>query len=258
MRTYVIALLVLVVPAMALAPLESRIHRERNELKYGSARVALSLPERISQNAWIALLAGFRGVVADFVWIEGHDYWESRQWLRQYRSLETAVLLQPQSVLFWDMGAWHMAWNIGYAEQIATNNVTQAQGLKRAQVWHELAEAFLLRGIENIPNRYDLYFKLAYLYEQKFKDDCRAAQYYGKAAAFPSAPSYVVRIYAHSLEKCGDLKGAYGVWLNLWTQDHSKVNQAWNLVERELKRLENLLNLPENQRVFPKSTGATQ
>ena len=253
MRTHVIALLVLVVPAMALAPLESRIHRERNQLKYGSARVALTLPERISQNAWIALLAGFRGVVADFVWIDGHRYWETKQWLRQYRSMETVVTLQPQSVLFWDMSAWHMAWNIGYAEKVDTGNVTQAQGLQRERIWHEHAEAFLKRGIENIPNRYDLYFKLAWLYEQKFKDHCRAASYYAKAAEFSRAPAYVVRIYAHSLERCGDLKAAYAVWLNLWTQDHSKSNQTWNIVERELKRMEDLLNMPDTQRVFPKS-----
>ena len=254
MRAHVIALLILVVPALALAPLESRIHRERNQLKYGSTRVALTLPERISQNAWIALLAGFRGVVADFVWIQGHQYWETKQWLRQYRLIETSVMLQPQSILFWDMGAWHMAWNIGYAEKVDTNNVTQAQGLTRERVWHEHAEAFLKRGIENIPNRYDLYFKMAWLYQQKFKDHCRAAEYYAKAIAFPNAPAYLVRIHARAVEQCGDLRGAYAEWLNLWTQDHSKVDQAWNIVEREIKRLEDLLDIPESQRVFPKSS----
>src|SRR5437867_5812428 len=139
MRVHLIAALVLTVPAMALAPLEQRIHRERNRLKYGSAKAALTLHDRISQNAWIALLAGFRGVVADFIWIQGHQFWENKQWLRQYRTLETTVMLQPQSILFWDVGAWHMAWNIGYAERIATNNLTQAQGLARERIWHEHA-----------------------------------------------------------------------------------------------------------------------
>jgi hypothetical protein len=257
MRVHVIAILVLVLPAMALAPLEQKIHRERNRLRYGSAKAALTLHDSVSQSAWIALLAGFRGIVADFIWIQGHHYWETKQWLRQYRNMETTVTLQPLSVLFWDVGAWHMAWNIGYAERVATNNTTQAQGLKRERVWHEHAEAFLKRGIENIPNRYELYFKLGWLYEEKFKDDCRAAEYFAKAAAFPHVPSYISRMHARAQERCGDIKGAYRYWTNLWSQDHTKVDQQWNIVERELKRLEDLLNLPDDQRVFPKKTGAT-
>lgn len=254
MHRPVIAILVLILPAMALAPMERQIHRERNELKYGSAKSALALPERISQSAWIALLAGFRGIVADFLWIRGHQFWETRQWLRQYRMIESTVALQPLSTYFWDVGAWHMAWNIGYAESIDTNNVTTAQGLKRERIWHEHAEAFLKRGIENIPNRYDLYFKLGWLYQQKFKDDCRAEQYYEKAVSFPNAPAYIGRVYARAREKCGDLKGAYAYWLNLWSQDHQTVNQPWNMIARELKRLEDSLGLPDNQRVFPKHT----
>ena len=159
-KRIIIVSLLLIVPAWGLLPLEKQIHAERNRLKYGSARVALSVRDRITQNMWIALLAGFRGIVADFMWIRSHSFWEQRQWLRQFRELETVVLLQPQSALFWDVGAWHMAWNIGYAERVGTNHVTQAQGLKRERIWHERAREFLLRGIENIPNRYDLYFKL--------------------------------------------------------------------------------------------------
>ena len=86
MRTHILAIAILVIPAFALVPLERRIQAERNELKYGSAKVALSARERISQNSWIALLAGFRGIVADFCWIQGHQYWETKQWLRQYRA----------------------------------------------------------------------------------------------------------------------------------------------------------------------------
>ena len=252
MRIQLLAIAILVLPALALVPLERRIQAERNELKYGSAKVALTARERISQNSWIALLAGFRGIVADFCWIQGHQYWETKQWLRQYRLLDTTVLLQPQSILFWDMGAWHMAWNIGYAERVDTNNLTEAQGIKREHIWHEKAEAFLKRGIENIPNRWTLYFKLGWLYDQKFKDHCQAEEYIAKAAAFPDAPPYMARMRARAREKCGDLKGAYAYWVELWSQDHTKVNQDWHIIEREIRQIEDKLSIPNNQRVFPK------
>jgi tetratricopeptide (TPR) repeat protein len=256
MRRNVIVVLVLVVPAMGLVPLEKRIHTERNRLKYGSAKAALSLRDRITQNMAIALLAGFRGIVADFTWIQSHGYWEKKQWLRQYLDLETVVMLQPQSVLFWDVGAWHMAWNIGYAVRVDTNNITQAQGLMRERLWHERAADFLLRGIENIPNRYDLYFKLGWLYHEKFKDNCAAAEYFGKAARFADAPSYSGRFYARALEKCGRPQEAYEYWKMLWQHDRGNPHQSWNVVEREMKRMEDQLNIPNDQRVFPRPAPA--
>ena len=253
MRIPVMAILVLTLPAMALAPFEHRLHAERNRLKYGSAKAALTLRDRISQNTWIALLAGFRGVVADFIWIQGHQYWETKQWLRQYRALDTVVMLQPQSVLFWDMGSWHLGWNIAYAERISPDNVTQAQGIQRERIWHERAEAFLKRGIENIPNRYELYFKLGWLYHMKFHDHCRAEKYFGKAASFPSAPPFIGRMYARAKEGCGEVKEAYEYWRDLWFQGPANIDMP-SIVARELKRLEDLLDLPEDERVFPKHT----
>ena len=161
-------------------------------------------------------------------------------------------MLQPQSVLFWDSGAWHMAWNIGYAERVDTNNYTLAQGIKREQVWHERARQFLLRGIENIPNRYELYFKLGWLYDQKFKDPCLAAEEYGKAAAFSNAPTYIARSYARKLAECGKLTEAYECWKRIWFQDHKTVPHLWNVVEREIRQIEEELNIPDKQRIFHK------
>ena len=57
---------------------------------------------------------------------------------------------------------------------------------------------------------------------------------------------------ARAREKCGDLKGAYAYWVDLWSQDDTKVNQDWHIIEREIRQLEDKLSTPNNQRVFPK------
>jgi hypothetical protein len=172
--------------------------------------------------------------------------------------MQTAAILQPQSVLFWDVGAWHMAWNIGYAERIDTNNYTVAQGMKREMLWHERARQFLLRGIQNIPHRYELYFKLGWLYDQKFKDPCLAAEQYGLAARFADAPAYIARMHCRSLAECGKLRDAYQCWKNLWFQDHKTTPQRWNIVEREIRRLENEMDIPDSQRIFPRQSPAPE
>jgi hypothetical protein len=251
-----IAMLLIVVPMWLMQPLDNHIRAERQALKYGGAHVNRSLRLQLGQGMAIALLAGFRGVVADFVWIQSHGYWEKKEWLRQYRDMEMVVTLQPQSTLFWDTSAWHMAWNIGYAVSVDTNVYTKAQGLKRQREWWDRAGEFLKRGIDNVPNRYDLYFSLAWLYDQKYKDFCRAEELFGKAASFPEAPNYIARMEARAEEKCGDIKGAYAYWLRLWSADRNNSKQDWNIVEREIKRLENVLNIPDGQRVFPKKPDA--
>ncbi len=248
----------------ALLPLENSLRTERLQMRYGGARVSFQLREAIGQNLAIALLAGMRGIVADFLWIQGHDFWEKKEWLRQYRNIEEVVTLQPQSIMFWDLGQWHMAWNIGYGSFSDPKNRTKAEAIKREREWHEKAREFLTRGIENIPNRYELYFTMGWLYFEKLSKDCdsppctdafcKSAEYLGKASSFPDAPQFVPRLYARALEKCGDLTAAYEEWKYLWSLDRSTTEQAWSIIEREIRRLEDTLHIPNQQRVFPKPT----
>lgn len=270
MQTRVIAALVLVIPALLLMPVEKHIHAERVRLKYGGPNVALKVRDSIGQGMAIGLLAGFRGVVADFVWIGGHGYWEKKEWLRQYRNMEVATTLQPQSTMFWDLSQWHMAWNIGHAVRTDPANRTKAEGVKREREWHERARAFLERGLENVPNRYNLYFTMGWLYAQKFVTDCgsdaectrqahfQAAIYLKRASEFSDAPSYIGRLYANELERAGDKEGALNYWKELWHGDRKNSQQLWNIVERNIKRLEDELDILPAQRMPRNPDGSLQ
>lgn len=261
MRNKMLSFILLLAIGLALLPLENSIRAERTQLKYGGARVSIKLREAIGQNLAIALLAGMRGVVADFLWINGHGYWEKKQWLRQYQNIEVVATLQPQAIMFWDLGQWHMAWNIGYGVLSDPKNRTKAEGIKREREWHEKAREFIERGIENVPNRYDLYFTMGWLYYEKLNKDCdqppcreafcKAAEYFRKAASFPDAPQFVMRFYPRALEKCGQTEASYQEWKRLWFMDHSKVQQSWSIIEREIRQLENELQVPNEARLFP-------
>lgn len=261
MLAKLLAVIVLVLPAWLSMPLETRIHKERKQLKYGGAHVNLSLRDSMGQGMAIGLLAGFRGVVADFLWIQSHSFWEKKEWLRQYRNMEVVTTLQPQSVLFWDLSQWHMAWNIAYAVSVDPANRTKAEGIKRQREWQLRARDFLQRGLENVPHRYELYFTMGWLYWQKlskFQEDafCRAAEYFGLAAGFSNAPAYVQRMYARALEKCGRIEDALEMWKIMWTRRHEP-HQLPVVIEREIRRLENELALPAEQRVFPPAEVST-
>jgi len=241
------AILMLGITAGGMIPLERRVHQERLRLQYGGAPVSLEMRDRVGQGMAMALLAGFRGVVADFVWIQSQGFWEKKEWLRQCRNIELATLLQPQSVLFWDLGAWHMAWNIGYAARTDPNNRTDAIGIKREREWHERARRFLARAIENMPHRYEMYFAMGWLLQEKFQDSCRAEAYFAQALQCRGAPAHLARLDARALERCGRKQAAYEAWKRLYRMS----NQAQSIVERELRHLENELNVPETQRILP-------
>jgi hypothetical protein len=263
-----LAVAVVAIPAWLMAPLQARIEQERQQLQYGGAPFTREMRDQIGQGLAIALLAGFRGVVADFVWIRGHHYWEKRQWILQAECLENTVKLQPRSTFFWDTGAWHMGWNIAHAERVGTNGITVAQGLLRERYWHQRARDFLERGIANIPNRFDLYFKLGWLHQQKLIRACggdpacekehhrQAAELYAQAGDYDAAPTYVSRDAARALEKAGDPRAAYEFWVEkIWRNDR-RIRSAMDraIVEREIRRLEDALDIPATSRVFPKAT----
>jgi hypothetical protein len=222
-------------------------------LKYGGSKVTLAMRDRIGQGMAIGLLAGFRGVVADFLWIGNHGYFERKEWIRMYRNMELCTTLQPQSVTFWDTGAWHMGWNIAHAVSIDPANRTKAEGLKRQREWQNKAREFLADGIANVPHRWELYHGMAVLCWLKFQDHCQARDYFRQAAAFPDAPSYCLRMYVRRVEDCDGPQAAYDVWKQYWREGNplpsSDGIDLKSVMRRELRRLEELLNIPAHQRI---------
>jgi len=264
MRNRLLAVVLLIAPAWGMQPWHNQILAERQHLKYGGAPVTRELRDRIGQGLAIALLAGFRGVAADFIWLRGQGFWEQRQWFKQSECIESAVKLQPQSIFFWDVGAWHMTWNIAYAESTAPDIATRAEGIRRERLWHDRGREFLERGLQNIPNRFDLYYKLGWVYYQKLAADCggepacqqaryrKAAEYFLTATTYRDAPDYLGRDAARCLEKAGDVAAAYQLYCKLWQENDPHRNAyARPIIQREIRRLENLLDIPVAARLFP-------
>jgi len=149
--------------------------------------------------------------------------------------------------LFWDMAAWHMAWNASVA---ALNDKTQSRLALRVKAQREyfaLGKDFLERGIKNNPDRPQLYEALARLYKEKYKNHERASEFFAKAAALPGAPSYERRFSAYELSYCeGREREAYDRLRRLY--DKGEKERLPTLITR-LKFLENKLGIPQDQRI---------
>lgn len=255
----------LLVMAVVKWPMESAIVQERKEQKYNTGRFDIRMREQMPQIAAVALLGGFRGVVCDFIWIAAHGSWERQEWFKMRQYFELVTTLQPMSVHYWETSAWHMAWNISYAVSQDPKEPRARNRERARRQWIEAGRAFLERGIENIPEKYDLYFQLGWLIMQKQDyvdvETNRPGHHFVEAAdhfkrawnKFPGdAPTYVSRMAGHCYMKAERWQEARDWWCYLWNTDRAaREDQMWHKIEEWGRECEDKLNLPAEQRCFP-------
>src|ERR1051325_3919915 len=270
MKRYSSILIILALILATKTPLESSIQKDRKELKYNTGRFTLGMRQQIKQLGAVAILGGFRGVVCDFVWIAAHGSWEKQEWFKMKQYFEVVTSLQPMSVLYLETSAWHMAWNISYS---VSQNPKEPRAAKRElarRQWIEEGRKFLEKGIENIPEKYDLYFHLGWLIMQK--QDYLDAQlnqpglHYLEAAKrfqetwqkFPNeAPTYVSRMVGHCYMKAEQWQMARDWWCGLLKEDPQRTkhpDQMWHKIEEWGRECEDHLALAGSQRCFPPKT----
>ena len=228
-------------------PVERRLAAAHQQLRFRTAELNLDLREQIGQLGFVAALSGFRSLVADVLFIQAHVAWERTEWGRVLFYLRQATTLQPHSILFWEMAAWHMAWNASVAALNDPAQPRQALRVKAQREYFALGKDFLERGIKNNPDRPQLYEALARLYREKYHDHERAAEYFAEAARCPGAPSYEKRFSAYELSYCdGREREAYMRLQELYLAGEN--GRLPTLITR-LKLLEEKLNIPSEQRI---------
>jgi hypothetical protein len=231
-------------------PAERALSLQHRQLQFSEV-MNLDLREKLGQLGFVAALSGFRATVADFLFIEAHIAWERTEWGRVLFLFRQVTTLQPHVPLFWDIAAWHIAWN---ASAAAINDASQSRRALRVKAQREylaVGKDFLERGIKNNPEKAELYESLALLYREKYDDHAHASEFYGKAAALPGARSYDRRFAAYELSYCeGRERDAYKRLRALY--DEGEKERLPTLIKR-LKFLEEKLAIPPEQRVPDRS-----
>lgn len=269
MKRLLAVIMILLVGAVSKWPIEASITKDRKAYKIGGGNITINMRRQMTQMSAVALLGGFRGVVADFVWIKVHDLWEKQQWFAIMPYFEVVTTLQPMSIMYWETSAWHMAWNISYSVSQDPKEPRAAIREMNRRRWIEEGRKYMQKGLENIPEKYDLYFHLGWLIDQKQdyidadpntgyagKHHVEAAQWFKEAwLRFPTeAPSYVSRMAGHAYMKAGKWQEARDWWCELKMADPTQTkrpDQMWPKIEQWGRECEDHLNLPEEKRCFP-------
>lgn len=239
--------IVLLVFGFLRLPVEQQLDADQRAAGLRRTVLNLDLRERVGQLGFLAALSGFRSPLAAILWIEAHTAWERLEWGRMAGLFDTVTLLQPRSLLYWDMAAWHMAWNASVAALEDKRVQSEALRQRNQRQYFELGKDILLRGLRNNPDSAFLWERYGVLLRDKFEDHCGAAEAFRKAASLPDAKSYLARFVAYELAKCpGREREAYEELRRLYLEgERQRLPTLVNL----LHKLEKELDIPEAERV---------
>jgi hypothetical protein len=246
MRTLLIAILFGAFGALRL-PIESTLTRHEHALHLEEAPLNLNLRQQIGQLPFLGALTGFRSVVADGAFIQAQVAWQQTQWARVLLCLREATTLQPRSILFWEMAAWHMGWNASLAALQDPSLPNDTLRRRAEREYFDLGKDFLEQGIRSNPRIPQLHEALARLYREKYRDHAAAARCYAEAASLPGGPEYDRRFAAYELSHVpGREREAYRQLRGLY--DRGEEERLPTLLRR-LKYLEEKLDIPLQERI---------
>jgi hypothetical protein len=253
-RLFFLAVALLIFGAVRL-PVESRLQGEQQAVFFRSTVVDIGLREQAGQLGFLAALGGFRSLVASLLWIQAHTAWESTEWGRMAALFETIFILQPRSLIYWDMASWHMAWNAAAAARDNPDQPSEALRRRAERQYQELGRDMLERGLRNNPDSYQLYERMGILLRDKFEDFCGAAEMFSRAAEFPDAPHYMARVAGYAWAQCpGEERRAYEHLRALYEQGEK---QHVPSLLRFLGELEEKLGIPMDERIINSSSSAS-
>lgn len=228
-------------------PLEERLRQEQRQAHFHTAELSIDMREQIGQGGFIAALSGFRSIVADLLFIRAHVAWENTEWGRMKLLFDATTSLQPRATMFWEGAAWHMAYNASVAAYEDERQPREALRLKAQREYFQIGEQYLLRGTTFNPDRAVLFDRLGLLYQDKFKDPCRASWAYFEAAKRPDAMPYVKRLAVYNLAHCpGHEQRAYELLKELYNRGEGE--RLPTLLKR-IDELQEKLNVPAAERI---------
>ncbi|MGB8356147.1 MAG: hypothetical protein WCD79_19780 [Chthoniobacteraceae bacterium] len=258
-KSAVMAVVIIALFGAAKMRFEQKLTEDHRAAFFHGAKLNLNMRQQIGQLGFLAALSGFRSVVADLIWFEAQTAWERTEWGRVALLCNNVTALEPRNVMFWDLSAWHMGYNASNFDRRNPKQPREALRIKAQRNDFNLAEDFLLRGIENNPDHYKLYESMATLYKEKFaanaltpaeadKYHLKASEYYEKAAQFPNSPTYEKRFTVYELSHVtGHEREAYEKLVKLYKMGEKEWLPTLLL---RLNYLQEKLNIPPDQRVY--------
>jgi hypothetical protein len=208
LRTAATALALLAGAGLGLAPIVEPVWRAQRgrepALRVQTAAAA-------GQGVTLALLGGFRALVADVAWVRMYALWERRDLPAVETLLRFVTSVDPRPVYFWLNGTRIVAydfpvWRIAAA---GGHDAVPAEVQQRLVREHAaLGLRYLGAAMEQHPRSPDLWVEQANIQLNKLGDLDAAAASYRRAWECPRGPFFAARLHAEVLRRAGRAREA--------------------------------------------------
>ena len=200
------------------------------------------------QGVTLALLGGFRALVADALWIRMYVLWERRDLAGSQAMIQLVSAVDPRPVYFWINGARILAhdftaWRLDEAGGYDLAGPAVEQKLSAEQGAAGLAH--LDAALAYHPRNPDVWIERAGIELHRLHDPVAAAESYRRAWEQPKAPFYVARLYAELLRRQGRTAEALAWLVRLHpTLPANDEGAAREVVLARIRELERELGVP--------------
>lgn len=245
------AMLALIVASLALAgailrpvadPVWSSFRARQPALQLESAGAAAG------QGVTLALLGGFRALVADAIWIRMYTLWERRDIAGTDALLRVVTAIDPRPVYFWVNGARIIANDLPVWRIEAGGGYDAVPESIQIRINHEqgrLALARLAEAMKHHPASADLWVERANIELNRLGDAAAAAESYRRAWEQPRGPYYAARLHAELLRRSGRLAEALAFLVKLHPSlPADNEAAAADVVLARIRELERQLGIP--------------
>jgi len=144
-----------------MIPAASKVNQIKVEKDLGEA--AIGQIDTGSFMMKLFLLGGFRGIVANYLWVQAEDYKKNHDWDRLKATVDLITKLQPHFLSIWTFQGWNLAYNVS-VEWDAPEDKYE---------WIKQGIKFVQTGVENNRRSPDLIWDTAWFYYHKlgFSDE---------------------------------------------------------------------------------------
>jgi hypothetical protein len=158
------------------------------------------------QGVTLALLGGFRALVADLVWLRMYTLWETRDPAAVETLIRLVATIDPRPVYFWLNGSRILAYDV------PTWRIEVAGGFERVpepmqtRIAHEQAAQairHLEQGMRVHPQSAELWVERANIELNRLQDMAAAARSYRQAWEMPRGPFFAARLHGELLRRMG-------------------------------------------------------
>ena len=182
-----------------VAPVWKTVRARQPALRLDAAAAA-------GQGVTLALLGGFRALVADAAWIQMYARWEKRDLPGTETLVRFVTTIDPRPVYFWLNGARVVAYDFPAWRIQAAGGYDAVPEAVQRRISHEQARAalrHLATAMVFHPESTELWVERANIEMNRLGDLVAAAESYRRAWELPGAPFYVARLHAEVLRRAG-------------------------------------------------------